>query len=396
VSSDKKSGAPDAALRKGRIVQPETGWSTGQRALLRFLEQQGVLAAEPLAPAVGRPTNADLFAAVAAAIDQQGLVDLVSQALKIGAVDLGDFTPMPDLVALIPVDVARRGEVVPIAQHDGTLEVAAANPLDLETVKSVEFTTGLRVRTKIARRADVCRAVCDAYGVPPAADRPEAAVAPEAVVDAGPEESAAWEPVEDPTEPWVVVDDDAVAAAERPVPSTDDDAPELPYDDVRDLGLFDDVRLDDPGALDDIEDDERRARPDAPASAAPDLDVGAAAPAVLDRPAVVVVSRDLWRRVAIREALETRADAPCVLTMRDEVEARAALALGRVGAVVVEGGALAGDGRPLWEALRSSAIGLVVWGGRPAATDVVGLDRDTNADEVAAHVRALLGEAVDD
>ncbi|HEX6130413.1 MAG TPA: hypothetical protein VF044_01715, partial [Actinomycetota bacterium] len=290
-------------------MQPETGWSAGQRALLRFLEQQGILTEEPAAPAAGRPTNADLFATFADAIDQRSLVDLVSRALRIASVDLEGFAPMPDLVALVPVEVARRGEVIPIAQYDGTLELAAANPLDLETVKSVEFTTGLRVRTKVALREDVCRALREAYGMPaPAAvdespepvacggDEPvaddgemvwESPTAPESaawtfqaesgeagdeaavtdVVDASDDANATdgdtddasgieWRAVDgDETDPiWEVAEDEAVAAGDEPAPSTGagpvvpiEHEPLLSIDDgTGDLGRFDDVRLDDP------------------------------------------------------------------------------------------------------------------------------------------------------
>lgn len=450
-------GVPSAARRKGRIVQPETGWSAGQRALLRFLEQQGILKAEPAAPVAGRPTNADLFATFADAIDQRDLVDLVSRALRIASVDLAGFAPMPDLVALVPVEVARRGEVIPIAQYDGTLELAAANPLDLETVKSVEFTTGLRVRTKVAVRADVCRALGDAYGIPatppapaaapleaPAADPPEAASAP--VETAQPEsgdagtvwqsaaapEPAAWsfdataddagdgesadgasvtEAVDDEAEEesaieWRAVDGDegvpvwelpddgtaevdgesALATDDEPAASTDDE-PALSIDDgAPDLGRFDDVRLDDPAPAA----TEASGARVAVAPAAAPIGRGTAPP--VGRPAVVVVTRDLGRRVAVREALEGAVGAPCVLTMRDEMEARAALGLGGVAVLVVEGGALGADGRPLWEALRGRAGATVVWGGRPVASEVVSLDRDTEAAEVAARVRALLEE----
>jgi hypothetical protein len=476
-----------AACRKGRIVQPDTGWSTGQRALLRFLEQQGILPSEPAAPATGRPSNSDLFATFADAIDQQALVDLVSHALRIAAVDLAEFVPMSDLAALVPSEVAQRAEMVPIAQYDGTLEVAAANPLDLEAVKSVEFTSGLRVRTKVARRADVCRVVSDTYGVAPVAETPapvetvtptetapEPGPAPEAVAvpppvnetpvpelvapapaaepppagqpgawsfevqpadaevaetasevgaagaDADPSEAdeanseddvTTWtldidpDADDEPTAWMLEIGDDDAPAGTGSEPEAADDAAETSADpapapplagppepglsDLETLGGFDDVRLDDGG-----ETAAQEETADETCPAAPSVVPGASLES--GRPAVLVVSRDLSRRVVLREALEQGADAPCVLTMRDEVEARATVGLGRVAVVVVEGGALAADGRPLWEVLRARVAGVVVWGGRPLASGVVGLDRDTNVTEVAARVRALLEETVDD
>jgi len=542
------------------MVQLATGWSKGQRALLRFLEQQGVLGEEPVAPADSRPTNADLFATFAASIDQQRLVDLVSEALRIGQVDLGTFTPMPDLVSLIPADVACSGEVVPIAQHDGLLEVAAANPLDLEMVKSVEFTTGLRVRTKIARREDVCRALAEAYGATlpevatpaevPAEDAAETTPALEAVdpsplgeepaeaveieasgsgetprdevpsaappaepirwsfdsADVATESVAAEEPVgsEEPvatddadggaeTASWDVSGtSDGLAADEVDADDADANVPvyeldiSLDDDPVAELARFDDVRLDDasvlaePGTPDPVDEPaagtvdpipamtieravglerfpdpasfeptpvdepvlldlesesidagveascEAEAEAEAEAvSDGDDADVYAEPPAeaendvspawiateeepevpsetpgavnvvVSARPGVLVVSRDVGRRIALRDALEAATGLLCVLTMRDEIEARAVLGLGGVAVAVVDEGVVAGDGRPLWETIREHGTHVIVRGGDVTAPGVVSMGRDDSPLEIASRVRSIVKESVD-
>lgn len=489
------------------MAQTDTGWSKGQRALLRFLEQQGVLAAEPVPPDAARPTNADLFAAFADAIEQQALVDLVSRALRIAPVDLAGFSPMPELTSLIPPDVARDGEVVPIAQRDGILEVAAANPLDLEMVKSVEFTTGLRVRTKIARRTEVCRALHEAYGGPDGDDTPvedgtpavppvaDAANGSEAVADEGArdDEPAGAEtdrnadgsadpirwsfdarespsptatstaPAEQPgiAEAPVLEEDDAsadaspVAAAASAGEEPDDDESgsgdgtedavpvyelDVAVDEDGDIDFseFDDVQLTEPRRVDPVsvtpepaaapaeaiacevveadsvapEASEPRPMTSEPVvvdTAAPEWGAPAAPEPVVSevareetvapepaprssRPAVLVVSGDLSRRVALREALEADAAPPCVVTMRDATEAQAVLGLGGITVVLVEDGALAPDGRSLAEVVQGRGARVVVWGGDAGATGVVALAREADARSVAARVRALVEE----
>jgi hypothetical protein len=135
------------------------GWSLGQRALLRFLQREGVLAEEPSVPAGEPATNAALFARLASSIDQSGLVSLVADSLRVPSIDLDAEVLMQDLISLLTPDLAAACEMIPVAQHDDMLEVATANPLDVDALKTIEFTTGLRVRARVTTRASVLRAL---------------------------------------------------------------------------------------------------------------------------------------------------------------------------------------------------------------------------------------------
>ena len=54
-------------------------------------------------------------------------------------VDLTHVTPNPELVALLTPETARRYKTVPISEHDGSLVLAIADPMDFEAFDSLGF-----------------------------------------------------------------------------------------------------------------------------------------------------------------------------------------------------------------------------------------------------------------
>jgi type II secretory ATPase GspE/PulE/Tfp pilus assembly ATPase PilB-like protein len=54
-------------------------------------------------------------------------------------VDLSHATPNPDLVGLLTPETARRYKAVPVSEHDGSVVVAIADPMDFEAFDSIGF-----------------------------------------------------------------------------------------------------------------------------------------------------------------------------------------------------------------------------------------------------------------
>jgi type II secretion system protein E len=54
-------------------------------------------------------------------------------------VDLTQVTPPPELVALMAPEIARRYKTVPVSEHDGSLVLAIADPMDFEAFDSLGF-----------------------------------------------------------------------------------------------------------------------------------------------------------------------------------------------------------------------------------------------------------------
>jgi len=54
-------------------------------------------------------------------------------------IDLAHVTPNPDLTALLSPETARRYKTVPVSEHDGSLVLAIADPMDFEAFDSLGF-----------------------------------------------------------------------------------------------------------------------------------------------------------------------------------------------------------------------------------------------------------------
>jgi type II secretory ATPase GspE/PulE/Tfp pilus assembly ATPase PilB-like protein/CheY-like chemotaxis protein len=77
------------------------------------------------------------------ASDQQ-ILDAIAARFRFPIADL--TKPDPKLIATVPEQLARRFNVVPVAQTDSYLEVATSNPFDMDAEKMLAFATGREVR----------------------------------------------------------------------------------------------------------------------------------------------------------------------------------------------------------------------------------------------------------
>ena len=69
----------------------------------------------------------------------------------------------PKLAQAVPEQVARRFNVVPVGQTDSYLEVATANPFDIDAEKMLAFATGREVRMLLGSPARIRERLDDMY-----------------------------------------------------------------------------------------------------------------------------------------------------------------------------------------------------------------------------------------
>ena len=80
----------------------------------------------------------------------------VAERLGLEFLDLSAYRVDMAAVSLLPADVAKRNELVPIARDDErTLVVAMADPANVVAIDDVEIQTGMNVRTAVATREDI-------------------------------------------------------------------------------------------------------------------------------------------------------------------------------------------------------------------------------------------------
>ena len=77
--------------------------------------------------------------------------------------NLAETAPDPNVVVLIPKDVALKRSCVAVRLDKNLLTVAMADPLLFSLVQDLEFQTGYRIKQVVATRADILEAIATGY-----------------------------------------------------------------------------------------------------------------------------------------------------------------------------------------------------------------------------------------
>jgi type IV pilus assembly protein PilB len=99
------------------------------------------------------------------AIDDLGVLDtshrpaVIASKLGIPVARIEEFTVEPAVLKAIPVQVALKHRVFPLARHDGNLVVVVSDPADLEAVNTITFAVGQRVELVVAPLEDINRLI---------------------------------------------------------------------------------------------------------------------------------------------------------------------------------------------------------------------------------------------
>lgn len=91
----------------------------------------------------------------------EALVSALATRIGLKLADLSDSDP--EGVEIIPEDVARRYHIFPLHATDSFLEIATANPLDLDCEKMLAFATGREIRMLLASPSSIQRKLDESY-----------------------------------------------------------------------------------------------------------------------------------------------------------------------------------------------------------------------------------------
>ncbi len=98
-------------------------------------------------------------------ISPESLEEALCAQLGIPHVNLGDYHPSPDVLALIPYEMALRMNVLPLTRRHSALVVACARPTDEELLSTLRFYTGLGIEPVLASSHQIASAINRAYRV---------------------------------------------------------------------------------------------------------------------------------------------------------------------------------------------------------------------------------------
>jgi general secretion pathway protein E len=97
-------------------------------------------------------------------ISEEDLQPLLSSYLGVPVAGPNDYPREPVPLGKLNLKYLRRAKVMPLAQHNGTLTVAMADPGDEYALHGLQMATGLEIEPRLARERDVLEKLEAAYG----------------------------------------------------------------------------------------------------------------------------------------------------------------------------------------------------------------------------------------
>jgi len=92
------------------------------------------------------------------------LLETIATGLGLEMVDLGATTIPPDVPTIVPVELARRYKIIPIASAGDILTIAFSNPLDVDVVDEIKYILKKDVEVVIAPEDEILAAINKHYG----------------------------------------------------------------------------------------------------------------------------------------------------------------------------------------------------------------------------------------
>jgi type IV pilus assembly protein PilB len=96
-------------------------------------------------------------------ITEDKLVSFLSKQFGVPAINLSEYTIDPSVVKLIPLEMARKYLIMPIARVGATLTVAMADPSNVFAIDDVKFMTGYNVEVVVAAESAIIGAITGNY-----------------------------------------------------------------------------------------------------------------------------------------------------------------------------------------------------------------------------------------
>lgn len=97
-------------------------------------------------------------------INEEEIAQALSRQLGYPFIDLDQFEVYPDVINLIPVEIAKKYMIMPIHRIRSFLTLAMVDPTDLEVTEDVRFRTGLSIQPVIASESGILSAINKYYG----------------------------------------------------------------------------------------------------------------------------------------------------------------------------------------------------------------------------------------
>lgn len=107
----------------------------------------------------GKGRLEQILVQIGAVTDEEDLTTFIGKQLNIGAIRLSDLELNPDIVKLIPNDIARKFNVIAVSKLGKTLVVAISDPNNIYVLDAIKFITGCTVQPVISPETAIQKAI---------------------------------------------------------------------------------------------------------------------------------------------------------------------------------------------------------------------------------------------
>jgi len=97
-------------------------------------------------------------------ISEEDITECLSQQFGVPSINLQHFEIDPTVIKLIPADVARKYNILPVNKTGATITIAMADPTNVFAMDDIKFMTGYNVEPVVASELGIKAAIDDYYG----------------------------------------------------------------------------------------------------------------------------------------------------------------------------------------------------------------------------------------
>ncbi|MHA6259334.1 GspE/PulE family protein [Sporosarcina sp. CAU 1771] len=96
-------------------------------------------------------------------ITEQQLIEMLELQLGIPRIHLSQHVIEPELTQLVPKELAKRSNLMPVHRKGNKLMIAMADPMDYFAIEELRMVTGCQIETSIASKDDIYRTITKYY-----------------------------------------------------------------------------------------------------------------------------------------------------------------------------------------------------------------------------------------
>jgi type IV pilus assembly protein PilB len=97
-------------------------------------------------------------------VSEEDITECLSQQFGVPSINLAHFEIDPSVIKLIPADVARKYNILPVNKTGATITIAMADPTNVFAMDDIKFMTGYNVEPVVASELGIKAAIDNYYG----------------------------------------------------------------------------------------------------------------------------------------------------------------------------------------------------------------------------------------